>query len=448
MLKYSIIILIFCRLSIVSWGEEINITIENTKENTAILLLLQGEKVTFVDSLFSDKIGRFIYNSKNLSMGFYQIKIYGKSPITFLYTGNDVVLKADAESIDETIEVVKSESNEIYYDFVNLNRDYKIKIELLRLILARYPKNDEYYQTTLNKASQIQKEYIAFIDSVVSMDSSSLISRYVRSSQLPIVNFTLPIEEQISFLKSHTLDKVDFGDAELIYSDCFTNKSIEYLMYYQNPQLPKGLLEKEFQNAVDTLLTRASVNILVYEHIADYLVDGFKQFGFDNVVDYIVENYVVKDDLCLDELTENSIENRINQSNLLKVGATAPNIILQDTSGNMIDLSKIEKEKVLLLFYATWCPHCQDMLPEIHKVYKQRKDFEVVAISLDENRDDWINYLRDNSFEWIDLSDLNGWESKAAQDYFIYATPTMFLLDQQRIILGKPITLKELSDLL
>lgn len=106
MLKYITIILVFCRLSVVNWGEELNITIENTNENTAIVLSLQGEKITFVDSLFSDKIGRFIYNSKNLSMGFYQFRIYGKSAITFLYTGNDVVLKADAESVNETIEVV------------------------------------------------------------------------------------------------------------------------------------------------------------------------------------------------------------------------------------------------------------------------------------------------------------------------------------------------------
>lgn len=127
----------------------------------------------------------------------------------------------------------------------------------------RYPKDDDYYQTTINKVQQLQKGYIHFIDSVVNIDSDSFIERYIKSSQFPIVDYTLPIEEQITFLKTHALDNVDFDDAELIYSDCFTNKSIEYLTYHQNPQLPKGLLEQEFQKAVDTLLTKASINILV-----------------------------------------------------------------------------------------------------------------------------------------------------------------------------------------
>lgn len=238
--------------------------------------------------------------------------------------------------------------------------------------------------------------------------------------------------------------KINFFDAELIYSDCFTNKSIEYLTYYQNPQLPKGLLEKEFRKAVDTLLTKASVNILVYKHIADYLIDGFKQFGFDNVVDYIVENYVVKDDLCLDEQTENSIQNRINQSKLLIVDSKAPNIIVPDNNGEEINLENLKEKYTLLIFYATWCPHCQDLLPEIYKLYKQRSDFEVVAVSLDEVKEDWNSFITDNKLDWINVFDLKGWESKAAQDYYIYATPTMFLLDGKIKIIGKPIMINDL----
>lgn len=130
------------------------------------------------------------------------------------------------------------------------------------------------------------------------------------------------------------------------------------------------------------------MNIFVYKQIADYLVDGFKQFGFDNVVDYIVENYVVKDDLCLDEETENSIQTRINQSKLLTVGSKAPNIILPDTSGRLFNLTDIENDNVLLLFYSSHCPHCQDMLPTFHEALKDPvclidrvfTDFNVVSI--------------------------------------------------------------------
>lgn len=435
-------------LSTTLLSQQIKINLGNVSEERAALFSLQGEKVSFIDSISIEQNRKFIYNTENLSTGFYQLRIDSKSPITFIYSGEDVELKANAENISGTIEVVKSKSNRIYYDFVEFNKDYKTKTELLQLILARYPKDDNYYQMTINKANQLQKEYTEFINNVECIDSSSFISRYIQSSQLPIVDFTLPIERQIAYLKSNALEKVNFDDAELINSDCFTNRSIEYLTYFQNPQLPKGLLEKEFQKAVDTILTKASVNILVYEHIADYLIDGFKRFGFDNIVDYIVENFVVKADLCLDEQTENSIQNRINQSKLLTAGTKAPNIILPDENGNEFNLGKLTDEKILLIFYASWCPHCQDLLPEIHKIYKQRNDFEVVAISLDEVKADWISFITDNNLDWINVSDIKGWDSKSAKDYYIYATPTMFLLNKHKTILGKPITLNELSDLL
>lgn len=428
-------------------AQSVTISLNSTSIKSSVLYALEGEKKIELDTMqITNNTFKFILQSKIFR--FYNLLLDNQESITFVYNGNDIELKADAEDIPESLEVVTSESNKIYYDFIKLNKQYKTKTELLLLILARYPNDDSYYQTTVDKVEQLQNEYTNFVDSVVSIDSLSFTSSYVKSSQLPIVDYTLPVEEQLAYLKSHALDKVDFNDAELIYSDCFTNKSIEYLTYYQNPQLPKQLLEQEFQKAVDTLLTKASVNILVYQHIADYLIDGFKQFGFDNIVDYIVGNYVVKDDLCLDEQTENSIENRINQSKLLKVGTDAPNIILPDTAGNEINVSKIEKEKVLLLFYASWCPHCKEMLPEIYELYKQRNDLEVVAISLDETKEEWTSFITNNNLDWINISDLKGWGSQAAKDYYIYATPTMFLLDDNMHIIAKPINYNELTNIL
>lgn len=52
--------------------------------------------------------------------------------------------------------------------------------------------------------------------------------------------------------------------------------------------------------AIDSILNKAKVNEIVYHHIVEYMLDGFKTYGFENVIDYIIENYVVKDDLCFD----------------------------------------------------------------------------------------------------------------------------------------------------
>lgn len=442
------VILLHIILSVTAFSQQIKFGIKNSSENKANLFTLSGEKLTFVDSIFTSKAGQFSFSNQNLHTGFYRLVFDKHKSITFLNDGNEIELNADAENIPESLQAINSESNKLYYHFVQLNRDYKTKSELLQLILSRYPKNDDYYDLTKQKLNELQYDYIKFVNMTSQKEPRSFIARYVKSSQLPVINTDLPLEEQLDYLKKHSLDNVDFNDDELINSDCFTNKSIEYLTHFRNPQLPMGFLEQEFKKAVDTLLTKASVNIFVYQHVADYLVDGFRQFGFDNVVDYIIENYVVKDDLCLDEQTENSIRNRINQSKLLTIGSKAPNIILPNENGNEINLEKIKADKILLIFYASRCPHCKDLLPEIHKLYKEKNKFEVVAVSLDESKEEWKNFISENNLDWINLSDLKGWESKAGQDYYIYATPTMFMLDGGNNILSKPTNLQEINQLL
>ncbi|MCX6150874.1 MAG: TlpA disulfide reductase family protein [Ignavibacteriales bacterium] len=414
----------------------------------AFISKLSGEKTTLRDSVtvIANGIYKFTLDKGNYHPGFYRLSFNKNKWIDFVNDGEDVSIKTYANNVLDSLKVINSESNKIYNSFILLNKQYKIKTELLQLILARYPKDDGYYKTTEQKVKELQNEYTEFVKVISQKNPNSFVARYIRSAQLPVVDYSLPIDKQIVYLKSHALDKVDFSDAGLIYSDVFSNKSIEYLTYYRNPQLPKELLEKEFMIAVDTILNKAKVHQLVYQHITEYLIDGFKKFGFDKIIDYIIQNYVIKDDLCLDEKTENSIQRRLDQNKKLPIGAIAPNIVLPDAGGKDIDLSKLNSEKVLIVFYASWCPHCNELIPKLNDLYiKQKtKSLEVFAISVDTTKSDWLNFIKKNNLNWINLFAVKGWGSKAASDYYLYATPTMFLLDKQRKIILKPTTFEEI----
>lgn len=446
LIQYPLFIMLFIFYNLNAQQIEIIITSLN---NTAALVELSGEKIVVIDSVNSNN-GVYVFTLdkvKNHS-GFYRLSINNKKWIDFIYDNEDVEIKTDASNITDSLKVIKSESNKIYYDFVKLNKDYKTKTELLQLILTRFSKEDDYYQTTKEKLIQIQEEYKYFVNVTAQVNPNSFITRYVRSAQLQIIDVEIPFDEQLSFLKTTALVNVNFNDDGLMYSDAFTNKTIEYLTYYRNPQLPMGLLEKEFEAAIDTILNKAKVNDIVYKHIVEYLLDGFKKFGFDNVINYIVENYVIKDEICLDEKLETALERRIQQSKKFKIGNTVPNIIIPDSTGSLINLSKIYYDKTLIIFYASWCPHCQTLLSQIYELYKNQKEknFEVMAISIDTSRTDWLNFVKSNKLNWFNFSDLKGWEGQAVLDYFIYATPTMFLVDKNLKMIGVPKTVEELKN--
>ena len=92
------------------------------------------------------------------------------------------------------------------------------------------------------------------------------------------------------------------------------------------------------------------------------------------------------------------------------VGIKVPHIVMPDSTGKEIDLKDINSENTLILFYASWCPHCQRLLPNVNDFYIKQKEMKlkIFAISLDTNKSDWLNYIRKNNYNWINVSDLQG----------------------------------------
>ena len=72
----------------------------------------------------------------------------------------------------------------------------------------------------------------------------------------------------------------------------------------------------------------------------------------------------------------------------------------------------------------------------------------VVAISLDSSKPEWQAAVKSLEIEsWTNLSDLKKWDGEVVMNYNIYATPTMFIIDKERKILAKPLTIQDLMKL-
>ncbi len=122
-----------------------------------------------------------------------------------------------------------------------------------------------------------------------------------------------------------------------------------------------------------------------------------------------------------------------------KIGGEAPPFTLKDTSGNEIRLTDFRGKTIVLIFWASWCGPCRRELPEIRKAAEEYKDenLEFIAVSLDENKEAWLNASQKDEVKWINLSDLKGWTNEAALIYGVASIPEHFLISPEGKILAR-----------
>lgn len=136
------------------------------------------------------------------------------------------------------------------------------------------------------------------------------------------------------------------------------------------------------------------------------------------------------------------------ENTTIKIGEQAPNLKFASPSGEMLDLSKIAKDRVVLLdFWASWCRPCRAANPRLVDLYNRYKDiqfksakkgFTIVSVSLDQRKEAWIKAIADDKLSWeYHMSDLGGWNSKAAQIYGVQFVPQAFLVGPDGKVLGK-----------
>lgn len=105
---------------------------------------------------------------------------------------------------------------------------------------------------------------------------------------------------------------------------------------------------------------------------------------------------------------------------------------------------------VLLDFWASWCPPCQRQTPYLLQLYRQydRNRFSIVGISLDTDRNEWLDYVYDHGMEWPQLGDPKGWDSDAILSYVIQGIPHLVLIGPDGTIVANNPSQEELNSLL
>jgi len=113
--------------------------------------------------------------------------------------------------------------------------------------------------------------------------------------------------------------------------------------------------------------------------------------------------------------------------------------------GRAVDLASLHGKVVLIDFWATWCPPCRAEVPHVVETYKKLHDkgFEVIGISLDQNKEALVEFTKKNSMTWPQYFDGKGWENSISKKNGIDSIPAMWLIDKQ----GKVVSTDARDDL-
>ena len=108
-------------------------------------------------------------------------------------------------------------------------------------------------------------------------------------------------------------------------------------------------------------------------------------------------------------------------------------------------LSGIESRYTVVVFGASWCPQCPQELFQLAGLYNKWKEqgIEVVFVSLDVDKSKFESFTE--VFPFISTCDYRKWESPVVIDYHVFATPTLYLLDNEREILLRPNSVSQLD---
>lgn len=258
-----------------------------------------------------------------------------------------------------------------------------------------------------------------------------------------LIASTLPTKAQIG-VEENVWDDVDFTDTALVMSDSFQNRMLEQL-FNLTESGDMHRFDSLSMATIGNLLEKAKVNMRVYEYVLEFMLNGYSNMCREQVVDYLLSypmlfegEIQVEEGMRLDSITE--------PYQKVRVGAKAPDFSGITIDGKPYRLYDSKAEKVIVVFWSTDCEYCHDFLVSIRKNLDLKSDFELVTFALAEDESDAIRSVKKMRLDGYHFYDDLRWESKPFLDYHITSTPTVFVLDKDRMIVCKPYDWYELKE--
>jgi len=199
------------------------------------------------------------------------------------------------------------------------------------------------------------------------------------------------------------------------------------------------ILKTKAQNFVET----NNSSIAALELIQDYILEIENASDIQPFLDILTEEvkeiplYVKLKNLSLKDL-----QTKVNQSAL--------DFKIRTTQNDIVSLDSFKDKYLILTFATSKCEFCMPDLAELNNIRKifAEKDLAILTVSLDENKENWIDFAKQHEVTWTQAIDSVGWDSEIASLYNVLSLPCNYLIDNKGIIVGSKLQVDSIQTIL
>ncbi|HOS83546.1 MAG TPA: redoxin domain-containing protein [Bacteroidales bacterium] len=419
----------------------VSLTLPGFNGQQAYVAQINGDMSYFVDTVTADLSGTFrsvFTNQSPVGMYSFVLPQLRNAEVFFIFNKENVRMRTEITQLQNVL-IEESEENRLYYAFIRHKQLVLGNAEILEYTFDHYT-GSKYLEVTKQEYLQLLASFSATISDMRAKSQGLFVDRIIGSS-LPILPPTLVSEqEKKAYQIAHFFDGVDFSDTLLCNTNIFTTACITYLGLFSD-QYQKSKNNTVFMQAVDVIVSKTKPYPTTHDFVVNYLLNGFETMGAQDVLQYISAKYL-QDRQCVEGQSKTTLQRKALNNTELAIGKTVPHFSFTSLQAKSYTQLDVAKGTHIIVFWASWCGHCTQMLPAIVLDYAKKKDpgYSLITVSLDSVLTDYKQFTSGIP-EWnktIQVCDTKQWEGQLAQAFYVFATPTIFII-QDGVIVAKPI---------
>lgn len=444
----KILAFVFLLITQTVFGQmQLKLTVEMPNCKNEQFLLLQGDEGgTFVIDKADVSENGILSFSWEGNYGFYRL-LGENGKIDFMISTPDFYFSLEGKPEGGVLRFADNDKNNQFHYYLSVFEALNRNIDVLREKLNALNEKDSTYKELRSQFKKVQKEKKVLVKDLWRSHIDEWPARMALAQQELMPDFKLKGKDYDDYLQKHFFDYFTFSDSVLQATPIYYEKIGKFLKAQHIDDLIKAESYEKIKEVINKLFWLTELEPTSQKYLANYLMNRYSEKDHPEIYHATVDAYKVMN-TCEYVMGNKVIQKRMQNSYLNNTGWVVPDVPLNNSlDGKIQSLSDVNSDLTLLIIWSGSCIHSREMLEHINDLYPEYHELglEVVAVSLDNNLNYWQQMVSQNYYPWVNACDTDGLNGVTADQFNIYVTPSMFLIDPSLKTVAVPHTFFQLE---